>query len=146
MLVKRIGLRAAALVTLVLLVSACAGGPSPAAPQETAPLSKNSDGYIDVTVEQLVDVLESQDVILVNVHIPFEGDLPGTDLSIPFSEIGDHLDKLPDKEAAIVLYCRSGSMSTSAAKELAALGYTNVMELDGGFRAWGEAGHELVGP
>jgi rhodanese-related sulfurtransferase len=35
-------------------------------------------------------------------------------------------------------------MSTTAAKELAELGYTNVMELDGGFNAWAAAGHELI--
>jgi rhodanese-related sulfurtransferase len=36
-------------------------------------------------------------------------------------------------------------MSTQAAKELADMGYTNVMELDGGFNAWRAAGYELQG-
>jgi rhodanese-related sulfurtransferase len=90
-------------------------------------------------------MIDNEDLVLVNTHIPFEGDLPQTDLSIPYNEIADHLDQLPDKDATIVVYCRSGSMSTSAAAELAQLGYTNVMELDGGFRAWRAAGYELVG-
>jgi rhodanese-related sulfurtransferase len=34
-------------------------------------------------------------------------------------------------------------MSTSAARILALLGYTNVMEVDGGMQAWARAGYEL---
>ena len=107
---------------------------------------KNADGFTDITVEQLVSLMEQGDITLVNVHIPFEGDLPDTDLSIPYNEILDHLDELPGKDETIVLYCRSGSMSEAAARDLVPLGYNNILELDGGMIAWGRAGHELVFP
>jgi rhodanese-related sulfurtransferase len=126
------------LAALALMAVACGPG-------SDGELAKNADGYTDISVEDLAQMLENKDFTLVNVHIPFEGDLPQTDLSIPFDEITNHLDQLPDKDAPIVLYCRSGSMSTSAAKELAELGYSNVMELDGGFNAWKAAGYELLG-
>ena len=71
-------------------------------------------------------------------------EIPQTDLFISFDEIADHLDELPGKGEKIVLYCRSGSMSTTAAKTLVELGYTNVFEVDGGMRAWEAAGYKLI--
>ena len=89
-------------------------------------------------------LLENKDFTLVNVHIPYEGEIEQTDLIIPFDEIADYQDQLPEKDAPIVLYCRSGSMSTTAAKELADMGYTIVLDLYGGFMAWESAGNELL--
>jgi phage shock protein E len=103
-------------------------------------------GFVNLTPAELQAMLEDKDFPLINVHIPFEGDLPDTDLSIPFDEIAQHLDQLPaDRDAKIVLYCRSGSMSAEAAVALAELGYTQVFHLDGGFRAWVAEGLPLIG-
>jgi phage shock protein E len=100
--------------------------------------------YIDITPQELNMMLEEKDFFFVNVHIPYEGELPDTDAFIPFDEIEENLSEFPqDKEAKIVLYCRSGSMSATAARDMVRLGYTNVYNLDGGFRAWLEAGFEF---
>jgi rhodanese-related sulfurtransferase len=102
--------------------------------------------YRDVSVPELQQMLENKDFTFVNVHIPFEGDIPNTDLSIPYNEIGSHLDKLPaDKDAKIVLYCQSDRMSMIAAEELVSLGYTNIWNLDGGFNSWEAAGLPIEG-
>lgn len=122
---------------LLLLLAAC-GASGFESGVET--VSVDGGTYKDISVELLQDMLENKDFLLINVHIPFEGDIPGTDVSIPYNEIGDHLDQLPaDKDARIVLYCRSGSMSNTAAKELVKLGYSNVWNLDGGFIDWKKA-------
>jgi rhodanese-related sulfurtransferase len=51
---------------------------------------------------------------------------------------------IPDLDAEIVLYCGGGFRSVLSADTLGQMGYTNVISMDGGFRAWKEAGHEIV--
>jgi rhodanese-related sulfurtransferase len=132
------------LLTFALVLAAC-GSPTPESNAGTVKgFAKNADGYADISVDQLAELMDDKDFVLVNVHIPYEGEIPQTDLFIPFDEIGDHLDKLPAKDAPIVLYCRSGSMSTTAAEVLTGEGYLNVMEVDGGFNAWKANGYELL--
>lgn len=141
------------ILTLVLL-AACGGRAQPTlAPtvQPTSPPAEvgkavNVTGglYTNVTPGELQSMLKSKDFLFVNVHIPFEGNIATTDLSIPYNEIDRNLDKLPaDKNAKIVLYCRSGRMSTEATQTLVKLGYTNLWHLDGGMLAWQQAGYTL---
>lgn len=100
--------------------------------------------YTDASVAELQAMLKNKDFTFINVHIPFEGDIAGTDVSIPYNEIAQNLSKLPaDKDAKIVLYCRSGRMSSIAAETLVGLGYTNVWNLKGGMVEWEKAGLPL---
>lgn len=47
---------------------------------------------------------------------------------------------IPDKSAPIVLYCGGGFRSALSAENLQKMGYTSVVSMDGGWRAWNEAG------
>lgn len=101
--------------------------------------------YTNVTAAGLSRMLERKDFLLVNVHVPYEGDISGTDVSIPFDQVAGSLDRFPaDKDGRILVYCRSGRMSAIAATTLVGLGYRDVWNLEGGMAAWERAGNGLV--
>ncbi len=126
-----------------VLLTACSSTTtaSPAAEVVGQQVSVSGGAYTDVSAAELQTMLENKDFTFINVHIPFEGNIANTDLSIAYNEIDQNLDKLPaDKSAKIVLYCRSDRMSRMAAETLVGLGYTNIWNLDGGMVAWEQAG------
>jgi len=51
--------------------------------------------------------------------------------------------QIPDKSAAIVLYCGGGFRSALAAESLQKMGYRDVISMDGGMTAWREAGYPV---
>jgi rhodanese-related sulfurtransferase len=50
---------------------------------------------------------------------------------------------IPDRHDEIVLYCGGGFRSVLAADALEQMGYTNVRSMEGGIRAWRDAGYPL---
>lgn len=54
--------------------------------------------------------------------------------------------KIPDKEKTLVLYCGGGFRSALVADTLQKMGYKNPISLDGGWRAWNEAGLPVEKP
>jgi rhodanese-related sulfurtransferase len=124
---------------IALLIAGCQ---SKAMTGKTINLKNGS--YQNVTADELNSMLKNKDFVLINVHIPFAGNIAGTDLSLPYDQIENNLSQLPsEKNARIVLFCRSGHMSAIAAEKLVSLGYTKVWNVDGGMVAWEQAGYEI---
>lgn len=95
--------------------------------------------YHNVSADEFKTMQKSKDFFLLDVHVPEQEHIAGTDAVIPYDEISKNLAKLPkDKSKKIVVYCRSGSMSLTASKELTDLGYKNVYNLLGGKNAYSE--------
>jgi rhodanese-related sulfurtransferase len=133
----------AAAVAVVALTSAgCAGSDQPAA--SVAPVAEPATESLLAPVAFAEYLDANPDVPVINVHIPYEQHIDGTDAFIPFDSILDSPDLPTDKSAPIALYCRSGNMSAQAAADLLADGYTNVVDLDGGMNAWDAAGNALL--
>lgn len=83
----------------------------------------------------LVDVREQNE--WDEAHIPFAQFLPLSQLETRFQE-------LSDKNARLVLQCRSGKRSMNAALFLEEQGYTNLTNLEGGILDWAENGYETT--
>jgi rhodanese-related sulfurtransferase len=93
-----------------------------------------------VTPAQLKTMLLHKNFFLLDVHIPEQKHIPGTDAFIDFRRIKPNADKLPaDKNTVIVVYCLGDQMSRIAASDLIELGYTRVYDLLGG--SWAFTSH-----
>ena len=124
-----------ALATLVVL-AACGAGPAP------VPV-----GATLLPPDAFAPAIARPDRVTVNVHVPFEGTLPHTDLAVPYTEVADAVARgvLPaDRATPIAVYCRSGPMSAEAAATLSRLGYRDVLDLAGGMRAWTASGLPIL--
>lgn len=98
-------------------------------------LTAKHPSYVKITPNQAYELMQSQNnCTVLDVRTPEEfsqGHIPGAIL-IPDYELAKRAEKeLPDKNALILVYCRSGNRSKQAANTLLKLGYTNVKDFGG---------------
>lgn len=90
--------------------------------------------YKKITAEEAKDMMDDSTVIIVDVRTLeeyTESHIPGAVL-VPNESISDTLpDQLPDTDAQILVYCRTGNRSAQAAKKLIAFGYMYVYDFGG---------------
>lgn len=115
------------LLTLFLFLTGCGGR----AAQE--------EGYRQISQDQAKEMMDTQDVVILDVREQDEydgGHIPGAVL-LPVGTITEESAAavIPEKDATVLVYCRSGNRSKTAAKALAELGYTGIHEF-GGISTW----------
>ena len=93
--------------------------------------------------DEFAEVVTASGVLVVNVHVPYEGEIPGTDTFVDYREVVGSDDLPDDLDSPIAVYCMTGSMSARAAKALADAGHQDVRELAGGMQAWQDSGRNL---
>ena len=98
-------------------------------------LMAQKQGYKQISQAQAKEIMDTRsDYILLDVRTEKEfaaGHMKGAIL-IPDYESRLRAEKeLPDKAKTILVYCRSGRRSKLAARDLAELGYTDVLEFGG---------------
>jgi rhodanese-related sulfurtransferase len=142
-------LTVATLGAIVLVLAACSQDDGEATVSSELPATTVTDSTVidagsaaRLSPAEFEDIIAAGDAIVLNVHVPYEGHIEGTDAFIPFDEIAS--SPLPDDmNQPIALYCRSGNMSATATRTLVEMGYTDVVDLAGGMNAWVETGRPL---
>ena len=114
-----------------LTLSACAAPAAAAAPTPTSTPAE----YRKISAKDAKARMDSGDeIIVLDVRTQKEfdaGHIKGAIL-VPNETIIDKQPKLlPDLDAEILVYCRSGNRSAQAANKLIAIGYTNVVDFGG---------------
>lgn len=133
------------LLALVLTLSACSNASTPSADaytkeatakettEPTADSKENTEvGQIHkISGQEAKEMSSGQEVIIVDVRTKEEYDSGHVENAIllPLQSIGKEAPaELPDKDATILLYCRSGNRSGQAAQKLLELGYKNIYD------------------
>ena len=125
------------LILLLIAVTGCVG-------QDTEDVPVVPVNFIDVSVSQAKEMIDSDEVFLLDVRAQAEydeGHISGSIL-IPLQVIESRLDEIP-KDEKILVYCRSGRRSAEANQILIDNGFKQVYNMQGGIIDWTNSGYAL---
>lgn len=110
-------------------------GKQAAGAKEAGAAEQTEAVYVKLKPEEAKERIDSGDeVVIVDVRTPEEyGETHiGNAINIPLESIGrEKPEQLPDVEAEIMVYCRSGVRSKKAAQKLLEMGYKNIEDIGG---------------
>ncbi len=130
-------------LTLLLLLPAASAPAAELDPVVAEWLAEAREHVPELDTDELRSLMESdRELILLDVRLPAEREAGGSidpmrEVDIPrgYLELKAP-DKLPDRDAAIVVYCGTGKRSLLGARTLQRMGYTDVRNYAGGLTAW----------
>ncbi|WP_456865367.1 rhodanese-like domain-containing protein [Galbibacter sp. BG1] len=105
--------------------------------------------YGQVKNKSIIEFKEvaSEGFVLIDVRTPEEyaqGFIDGAiNMDMKNENFVSNIQQI-DKNKKVYLYCKAGGRSAKASKVLDSLGYKNIINLEGGFDAWKEAGNVFV--
>ena len=121
----------AALAASLALLSGCALSKAKA---DTAEDMTDKAAYQKLSAEEAYEMMASQEVVVVDVRTreEYDGGHIENAVLVPNESIGSEMpEPLPDKEATLLVYCRSGRRSKEAAQKLLSLGYQSIYDFGG---------------
>lgn len=117
-------------VIALLILTACSAMPTPAEDHSEPEQAE----YIKISAEEAKKMMDESEVIIVDVRTTEEFEEARIEGSILIPEYAIEelaAEMLPDKEATILIYCRTGRRSEFASRILIAQGYRNVYDFGG---------------
>jgi rhodanese-related sulfurtransferase len=105
------------------------------------PLFRKSTGGPWVSTSEATHLINREDALVLDVRDPGEygaGHILGAK-NVPLSRLGDG-DVAKRKERPVIVYCDGGERASKAVSALRKQGFTRVVNLSGGMKAWQQAG------
>ena len=131
---KRIYLFPLLILTFAFLLTACSPKDSGSGTSSLSSASSSGNAYHKITADEAKKMIDEGGVTIVDVRTKAEyaeKHIPNA-ISVPVESIAQEPPKdLPDKDAVLMVYCRTGVRSKQASDKLVMLGYGNVYDFGG---------------
>jgi rhodanese-related sulfurtransferase len=110
-------------------------------------LKQKTEGVLVVNSTVFEQKISEKEVQLVDARTPEEFQEKHIANAINANILADDFEQRVaplDKNKPVLVYCKSGVRSANAAAKLKAMGFTNIIDLDGGITQWVAEGKPVV--
>lgn len=118
----------------MLILTSCVGDTNSPDSETQTQTQQTVATYQMITAEEAKLMMDDENAIIIDVREEYEyneSHIPNAKL-VPLGSIeSDISNVIPEKDTVILVYCRSGNRSKTAAEKLVSMGYTNVYEFGG---------------